>query len=73
MTDRSGVAVALLITGVALIALAGLIWTGGLSWFGRLPGDLRWERPGVRVYVPITSMILVSILLTLLLSIARKL
>ena len=47
--------------GVALILVGLLVASGGLSWFGRLPGDIRIERPSVRVYVPITSMLLVSL------------
>lgn len=57
----------------ALLAVAGLlIYWGGFSWFGRLPGDLRYESESTRVFVPITSMILISILLTVLLSLARR-
>ncbi len=53
--------------GVALVA-AGLImqyapWL--VSWFGRLPGDIDIARGDSRVYIPLTSMILVSIVLTL--------
>ena len=50
--------------GVLLIVVGLLVWSGGLSWFGRLPGDIRIERESVRVYVPITSMLLVSIALS---------
>lgn len=57
----------LLLVVVGLIALAG-----GLSWFGRLPGDIRYESNGTRVYVPITSMILISILLSVLFAIVRR-
>ena len=47
--------------GAVLIVVGLLVASGALSWFGRLPGDIRIERPNVRVYVPITSMLLVSI------------
>lgn len=53
--------------GLVLVAL-GVVWTfapGLLSWFGRLPGDLRIETKSGVVFVPLTSMILVSIILTL--------
>jgi hypothetical protein len=50
-----------------LLALAGvLIYFGALSWFGRLPGDIRIEREHTRIYVPITSMLLVSAALSIL-------
>jgi hypothetical protein len=39
--------------GIVLIIVGALAWSGGLSWFGRLPGDLRIERESVRIYVPI--------------------
>jgi hypothetical protein len=53
--------------GALLIVLGILAWTGLLSWFGRLPGDIRIARDNVHVYVPITSMILVSIVVSLIL------
>ncbi len=57
----------------ALLAVAGLvIYWGGFSWFGRLPGDIRYESGSTRVFVPLTSMILLSILLTVLLNVLRR-
>jgi hypothetical protein len=53
--------------GALLIVLGLLAWTGLLSWFGRLPGDIRVVRDNVHVYVPITSMILVSVVVSLIL------
>jgi hypothetical protein len=55
-----------------LVVLGVLAWLGALSWFGRLPGDIRVERPGVRVYVPFASMLLVSLALTVVLAIIRR-
>ena len=73
MAERSSVALALLLAGLACVVLAAIVWTGALSWFGRLPGDIRIERPGMRVYAPITSMIIISVVLTVLLSLFRRL
>lgn len=58
--------------GLAVVAVGLLVLSGGFGWFGRLPGDLRWERGGVRVYVPLASMLLVSAALSLLLYLARR-
>ena len=56
-----------------LIVLVGLLmWSGGLAWFGRLPGDIRIERETVRVYVPVTSMLLVSLVVSALLYLVRR-
>jgi hypothetical protein len=62
----------LVIGGLAIVLLGLAVWSGALSWFGRLPGDIRIEREGVRVYVPIVSMLLLSLLLTLALNLINR-
>jgi hypothetical protein len=62
----------IVVLGVGAIVLGVLIMTGALSWFGRLPGDIRIEGERTRVYIPITSMIIASIVLTILLSLIRR-
>ena len=73
MSDRSTLGLGLIAVGVVAIAVGALVWLGVLSWIGRLPGDIRVERPGVSFYAPITSMIIISVVLTLLLSLVRRL
>jgi hypothetical protein len=54
--------------GIALVLLGGALVLGA-HWgvpLGRLPGDLRIERPGFRLYLPITTCLLVSGALSLL-------
>jgi Protein of unknown function (DUF2905) len=63
----------LVLVGAAVVVIGLLVWSGALSWFGRLPGDFRIERENVKVYFPITSMILISLVLTLLINLLRKL
>ena len=58
--------------GVVLVVVGLAIHYGALSWFGRLPGDVRYEGEGTKVFVPITSMILASVLLTLLVNLLRR-
>ena len=62
----------LIILGIVLV-LAGLAWPYleklGL---GRLPGDLYFERDGFRFYFPITTSILISLLLTLIFWLFRR-
>jgi hypothetical protein len=62
----------LIALGVGLILVGLLMWSGSLSWFGRLPGDIRIERDTVRIYVPIVSMILVSVVVSLVLYLVRR-
>ena len=72
MPARSSLGLTLMLLGVALLAIGALAWSGALSWFGRLPGDIRVERPGVRFYMPISSMIIVSVVLTVLAAVFRR-
>jgi hypothetical protein len=71
MMEQPPIGQIVMIAGLAIALIGLLIWTGALSWFGRLPGDVRIERPGVRVYAPITSMILISIGLSALTALVR--
>lgn len=66
---------AIVLVGAVLILAGGLIWLLGRSGLplGRLPGDLHIQRDGVSCYVPIVSMILVSLLLTLVLNVVIRL
>jgi hypothetical protein len=72
MPQRSPIAVTLVLVGLSLLVLGGLAWFGALSWFGRLPGDIRVDRPGFRLYAPITSMILISLVLTAAAAVIRR-
>jgi hypothetical protein len=62
----------LIVIGV-LIALAGIFWKplSALPFF-RLPGDIVLDRPGLKVFFPITTMIVISLLVSLILWIFRR-
>lgn len=72
MSDGRSFGLPLVVLGGVLILLGVLAWSGGLRWFGRLPGDIHIERQGFRLYIPITTMILVSILGSLVLGLFRR-
>ncbi len=61
-----------IVAGLVVILVGVLIYSGGLSWFGRLPGDIRYESGGTRVYIPLVSMLLISVALTLIFSVLRR-
>ncbi len=61
------IALGLILVVVGLVAMRG--WLG---WFGHLPGDVRIERENMRVYVPIVSMLLISILFSVLSYVIRR-
>ena len=60
----------LIVTGI-LISLVGVLLlifrNSGIPFLGRLPGDIIIDRPNMKIYVPITSMIIISLVLSLLL------
>jgi di/tricarboxylate transporter len=56
----------LIVVGIGLI-LAGIAYKFGLlDWFGNLPGDIKYKSEHSFIFIPITSMLLVSVLFTLL-------
>jgi len=64
----------MLIGGAVLVIGALVRFVPGLfSWFGNLPGDIRIEGENSRVFIPITSMIVASIVLTLIVNLAVSL
>ncbi len=57
--------------GIVLVIL-GLALMGKLPFLGRLPGDIRLQRDGFVFYFPITSMLIVSAILSLILTLLRR-
>ena len=64
----------LVVVGLALVALGLLVWLGGKMNLplGRLPGDIRVDRPNFKFYFPLTTCLLISVLLTLILWLLRR-
>ena len=58
--------------GIVVVVIGLLAWSGGMSWFGRLPGDFRIEGENSRVYVPWVSMLMISAVLSLVLWSLRR-
>ncbi|MCH7777442.1 MAG: DUF2905 domain-containing protein [Gemmatimonadetes bacterium] len=57
----------LIIIGVVLIAF-GLAWLAGERLgIGRLPGDIVIEREGMRIYIPLMTSLIISVVLSLIL------
>ena len=71
MGSRS-IGLMIILLGIFVVLIGLLILSGGLSWFGRLPGDIRIEGERTRVYIPITSMLLISLALSLLMYLLRR-
>lgn len=70
MNRATGLFVIAVGIGIAVIGL--LVYSGALAWFGRLPGDIRFGGERTRVFVPITSMLIVSLVLSLIFYVVRR-
>lgn len=62
----------LIVLGVAAFVVGILAYAGWLSWFGRLPGDIRYESDRVSVYIPLVTMLIISLVLSLLFYLLRR-
>jgi hypothetical protein len=62
----------LVVVGLGLVVVGLLAWSGALGWFGRLPGDLHVEDQRSRLVIPITSMVLVSVVLTVVVNLVLR-
>jgi len=75
--DLQAIGKVMLILGVAIAVIGGLLMLASrvpfLSSLGNLPGDIRIQGQGFSCFVPIVSMILVSIVLTVVLNIVVRL
>jgi hypothetical protein len=63
----------LVLLGVVLVMLGGMLWLGGalggkIPFLGRLPGDIHVQRGNWSFYFPLTTSIILSIVLTLILA-----
>ena len=57
----------LLIIGAVILITGAIFLLGGrlFPWLGRLPGDIRYETENVKIFIPITTMILISVVGTI--------
>lgn len=65
----------ILIAGLALVVIGAILWLFGprLSFLGKLPGDIRIQKENFTMYIPITTMLLLSLLLSAIFWLIRKL
>ena len=59
--------------GIVMVVVGFVLSTApGIPWLGKLPGDLRFDWSGVRVYLPLTTSVLLSVALSVLLRLFSK-
>ena len=64
----------LIVAGIVIAIIGVLIYFfhDKLSWLGKLPGDIRIEKENFRFYFPLTTMIIISVVLTILINLFKK-
>ncbi|WP_227430589.1 DUF2905 domain-containing protein [Psychrobacter sp. I-STPA6b] len=64
----------LIFLGIILV-LVGVVWLvfpNIFSWIGRLPGDIRYESGNTRIYFPVMTMIIISVVGSILLNLFNR-
>ncbi|GEO11815.1 hypothetical protein SAE01_43110 [Segetibacter aerophilus] len=72
MNQQSGKYIIFFGAAIVIIGLIIYLFPNAFKWFGRLPGDVRIDKGNVKVFFPIVTMILLSLLLTLILNIFKR-
>jgi H+/Cl- antiporter ClcA len=64
----------IIIAGLILVVIGAILhfapWL--LNWFGKLPGDISIETERSKIFIPVTSMVVLSIILTVLINLFRR-
>ena len=64
----------MVVAGLVMAGIGALLWAGfGRGWLGRLPGDINYTRENVSFHFPVVTCILVSIILSVVMWLIRKL
>ncbi|MBD3401782.1 DUF2905 family protein [candidate division GN15 bacterium] len=65
----TGLGKVLIVTGAVLLVVGLLmLFADRIPWLGKLPGDFVIKRDNLTIYIPITTMVIVSIILTVVLN-----
>ena len=62
----------LIYLGISLVVIGALLSAGHLSWLGKLPGDIAVKKENFSFYFPLTTCLVLSVILTVLLWFFRK-
>ena len=64
----------IIIIGIFLVAIGVLLYfvPGLFKWFGKLPGDIRIESENTKIFIPIVTMLIISIILTIVINLFKK-
>lgn len=73
MFEMSSIGKVLMLFGIILFVLGGIFMLSGkIPWVGRLPGDIYIQKKNISFFFPITTSILISIILSAILILLRR-
>ncbi len=55
-----------------VIGIIWLVFPSAFSWIGNMPGDIKYKSGNTRVYFPVVTMIVISIVATILLNLFNR-
>jgi hypothetical protein len=55
----------ILLAGLALVAIGAIVWLLGKLGFKGLPGDIAWESGNVKIYLPIVTCLVLSVVISI--------
>lgn len=63
----------LIIAGIALCVIGGILFVAPwlLNWFGKLPGDINIETQHSKIFIPITSMLIISVIVSVIINLFK--
>ena len=62
----------LVVIGITLVIAGALLWAGLGKWMGHLPGDITIKGENITVFIPLGTMLVVSILASVILSLLNR-
>jgi len=61
----------IILIGIFIFFTGAILYTAPalFKWFGNLPGDIKYEGKNIKIYIPLITMLIISILLTILINV----
>lgn len=72
MNQQAGKFIILIGLAIVVVGLIVYFFHDKLDWIGRLPGDINFKRNNFRFYFPFTTMLLISLVVTLLINLVKR-
>ena len=62
MEDNPGKLIIVIGSVILVVGIFVYLFWDKFGWIGNLPGDIKIDKPGLKIYIPITTMIIISLI-----------